>query len=313
MYPWMRFMRGVIDSEDLPLNISRESLQYNPILQKIRNAVTKRVLGDLDKLSRDDEAAFATFWGQFGAAVKEGLYDGDQHREAIFKICRFYSTHDNNAALTSLDDYIERMGDDQNEIYYITGENGEALKTSPQLEGFRANNIEVLFFTDTIDDFWLQQVTEYKGKTFKSVTKGDIDFKKSAANDTDENAEDKPDHAPFLAQLKMILKDDVEDVRVSNRLTDSPVCLIAPDGGVDMHMERVLKINQKYEGTTKPVLEINTNHALIQKLEGLSDKNAIEDAARLLFDQARIIQGEPPKDQAEFVRRMSQFMQNGLT
>ncbi|MGB0720536.1 MAG: molecular chaperone HtpG, partial [Bdellovibrionales bacterium] len=175
-YPWLRFVRGVVDSEDLPLNISRESLQYNPLIAKIRAATTKRVLSDLDKLSRDDAPAFVTFWGQFGAAVKEGLYDAAEHRDAIFKICRFYSTHNNGESFTSLADYVERMGEDQKEIYYISGENLEALKNSPQIEGFKSRGIEVLFFTDTIDDFWLQSVSDFDGKPFKSVTKGDIDL-----------------------------------------------------------------------------------------------------------------------------------------
>ena len=303
-------MRGVIDSEDLPLNISRESLQFNPILQKIRSSVTRRVLGDLDKLSRDDKPGFLTFWGQFGTALKEGLYDGHQHRDDIFKICRFYSTHEDGDKLTSLDEYIERMGDDQKEIYYIAGENRESLKKSPQLEGFRANDIEVLFFTDTIDEFWLQQVPDFKGKTFKSVTKGDIELPDSGEDD----AADSEDLKPLLTKMKDILSEQVEDVRLSKRLKDSAVCLVAPEGGMDMNMERVLKINQKYEGNTKPVLEINAAHGLIKKMQGLSDNDneKFESAALLLLDQAMIIQGEPIKDPSAFARRMSEFLEGSL-
>jgi len=307
MYPWMRFMRGVIDSEDLPLNISRESLQFNPVLQKIRSSVTRRVLGDLDKLSRDDKPGFLTFWGQFGTAIKEGLYDADQHRDDIFKICRFYSTDSDGDKLVSLDEYVERMGDDQDEIYYISGENLESLKNSPQLEGFRANNIEVLFFTDTVDEFWLQQIPEFKDKTFKSVTKGDIDLP-----DTDEDTPENDAVKPFLQKMKDVLSEQVEDVRISKRLTDSAVCLVAPEGGMDMNMERVLKINQKYQGHTKPVLEINTAHGLIQKLQGLNDNDKFESAALLLLDQALIIQGEPIKDPSAFARRMSDFLEGSL-
>ena len=310
-YPWLRFVRGVIDSEDLPLNISRESLQYNPIIAKIRSSVTKRILSDLDKLSRDDWAGFVTFWGQFGAAIKEGLYDAAEHRDAIFKICRFYSTHDNGEKFTSLDEYVERMSDEQKEIYYLSGENLDALKNSPQLEGFKAKDIEVLFFTDTIDDFWLQNATSYKDKEFKSVTKGDIDLgDKKDEKETEKTAEE---HKDFLENLKSLLEDDVSDVRISSRLTDSPVCLVAPADGVDMHMERVLKIHQKYSGDSKPVLEINTDHALIQKIETLDEKSdAFKDAASLLFDQAKIIQGEPVKDPSAFARRMAMFMEKGL-
>ncbi len=311
MYPWLRFVRGVIDSEDLPLNISRESLQYNPIIEKIRSSVTRRILSDLDKLSRDDRPAFTTFWGQFGPAIKEGLYDAAEHREGIFKVCRFYSTAEDGNKFTSLDDYIERMPEDQNDIYYISGESLEALKNSPQLEGFKSRNIEVLFFTDTIDDFWLQSATEYKGKTFKSVTKGDIEFDKpkdgEEAKDVDE------DHEDFLESVKQVLSEDITYVRVSKRLTDSPVCLVAPEGGVDMHMERVLKIHQKYAGDSKPIFEVNIDHPLIKKLETTDAKSKdFEDVIKLLFDQAKIIQGEPIKNPAEFARRMATYLEKGF-
>ncbi|HOO81319.1 MAG TPA: molecular chaperone HtpG [Alphaproteobacteria bacterium] len=314
-YPWLRFVRGVIDSEDLPLNISRESLQYNPIITRIRTAVTKHILSDLDKLSRDDSIGFSAFWGQFGPAIKEGLYDAEQHREAIFKICRFYSTHDSKEGggekFTSLDEYIERMKEDQKDIYYISGENLQSLKNSPQIEGFRAKGIEVLFLTDTIDDFWLQNVSDYKGKSFKSVTKGDINLGKNKDEKKDEKSTET--HKDLLENLKKLLEDDVSEVRISNRLTDSPVCLVAPEGGVDMHMERVLKIHQKYTGTSKPVLEINAEHPLIQKLETLKAKSEdFKNAGLLLFDQAKIIQGEPVKDPGAFARRMAGFISKGL-
>ncbi len=310
IYPWLRFVRGVIDSEDLPLNISRESLQYNPIISKIRTSVTKRILNDLYKLSQDDWPAFVTFWGQFGSALKEGLYDAAEHREAIFKICRFYSTHDNGDKFASLDEYIDRMGEDQKEIYYISGENISALKNSPQIEGFKSRGIEVLFFTDTIDDFWLQTADEYNGVKFKSVTKGDIELdKKSDKDETDTSSE----HADFLERLKDVLGEDVSDVRISKRLTDSPVCLVAADNGVDMHMERVLKLHQKYSGDQKPILEVNANHALIKVVRDLkpADKN-FNNAALLLLDQAKIIQGEPVKDTGAFAKRMADFMSKAI-
>lgn len=315
MYPWLRFVRGVIDSEDLPLNISRESLQYNPVIEKIRSAVARRILGDLDKLSRNDPVKFATFWGQFGPALKEGLYDAQEHRDALLKVCRFYSSHDEGKELTSLADYVERMKDEQNEIYYLSGENLENLKNSPQLEGFKAKGLEVLFFTDTIDDFWLQSVLDYKDKKFQSITKGDVDLDKF--DQKDENAEKeeiKEDNVSALV-LKMqdILKDDVNNVRKSKRLTDSPVCLIAADGGVDMHMERVLKIHQKYESGSKPVLEINPNHALIKRMaEVLEHGGDVEDAARLLLDQAKIVQGDPVDDPTGFMRRVSEYMKKAI-
>lgn len=312
MYPWLRFARGVIDSEDLPLNISRENLQHNPILHKIRSGVATRILKDLATLAEKDEYGFITFWGQFGAAIKEGLYDAHAHREDIFKICRFYSTHDNGEKLVSLDDYINRMQEDQKDIYYISGESLESLKNSPQIEGFKSRNLEVLFFTDTIDEFWLQQVPDFKGKNFKSVTKGDIDF----GNKDKESVENTPPETSneitaLINAMKELLSEQISDVRISKRLTDSPVCLVAGDNAIDMHMERVLKIQQNYKGNSKPILEINAEHSLVKKLAHFPKEN-IEDAARLLLDQALIIQGEPLPNPADFARRMSAVLEKSL-
>jgi molecular chaperone HtpG len=310
MCPWLRFVRGVIDSEDLPLNISRENLQHNPILYKIRTGVTTRILKDLAKLADNDDPGFITFWGQFGSALKEGLYDAHTHREDIFKICRFFSTHDNGEQFTSLEDYISRMKDDQKDIYYISGESLESLKNSPQIEGFKSRGLEVLFMTDTIDEFWLQQVPDFQGKNFKSVTKGDINF--ADQKNTDENTPETTETTENLVKtLKEILQGEVSDVRISKRLTDSPVCLVAGDNAPDMHMERVLKIQQNYKPTSKPILEINTGHSLIKKLENLP-QDKIEDAAYLLLDQALIIQGEPLPNPAEFARRMSAILEKAL-
>ncbi len=310
MFPWLRFVRGVIDSQDLPLNISRESLQFNPLLPKIRSGVAKKILGDLDKLSREDDFGFIAFWGQFGAVIKEGLYDAPEHRDDIFKICRFYSTLSDGEKFISLDDYVGRMKEGQEEIYYITGEKLDMLVASPQIEGFRARGLEVLYLTDTIDDFWLQNVPEYKGKKFKSVTKGDINLSET---ESDKKPETPKEFQDLINRLKELLKDEISDVRISKRLTDSPVCLIAQDGGIDMHMERVLKIHQKYTGSVKPVLEINAGHPLIEKLRArISDEKLFGDAAFLLLDQARIVQGQPVNDAGAFARRLSAFMASGL-
>lgn len=322
VYPWLRFLRGVIDSEDLPLNISREMLQYNPLITKIRNGVAKRILADLDKLAQDDEPAFLTFWGQFGAVLKEGLYDASEHRSAILKVARFSSTHDDSKP-TSLADYVARMKDGQDTIYYLSGENIDTLRNSPQLEGFRARGLEVLFFTDTIDDFWLQNVPDYHGKTFKSVTKGDIALDKfpretGPANDDtqvrDELADKKVEKLRLL--IADVLRNEVGEVRASARLTDSPVCLIAADNEVDLRMERVLRVHQKYDAASKRVLEINPDHPLIRRLADMAAINGgtpeIDSAAFLLLDQARIIQGEPVPDPARFARAMALFMERGL-
>jgi len=327
IYPWLRFLRGVIDSQDLPLNISREMLQHNPVVTKIKNGVAKRVLKDMDKLSEDDKTAFEAFWVQFGPVLKEGLYDAVEHRDDLLKIVRFYSTH-KDGELVSLQGYVDRMKDDQKEIYYISGENLETLKNSPQLEGFKSRGLEVMFFTDTIDDFWLQSVPEFKDKKFKSVTKGDIDLsefdtdtpesKKDNKNKDDSAEREDTNSSAFLTQIQDLLSEEVSAVRYSKRLTDSPVCLIADEAGVDLRMERVLKVHQNFEPESKRVLEVNPAHPLIKKLTEWSEQKDIvhaelEDAAHLLLDQARIIQGEPVPDPARFAKSMSEFMTRGIT
>jgi molecular chaperone HtpG len=321
MYPWLRFMRGVIDSEDLPLNISREMLQHNPVIKKIRSAVAKRVLNDLIKLSADDPIAYGSFWNQFGAVLKEGLYDAPEHRIELLKAARFYSTHGND--LVSLEDYHSRMKDGQEHIYYLSGENIDNLRNSPQIEGFKARGIEVLLFTDTIDDFWLQSVLDYQQKQFRSVTKGDVDLSKFGEPKGDdekskahENREQTDSHRRLLAIIQETLKDDIGEVRFSHRLTSSPACLVAGENEVDLRMERVLRVHQKYDAPSKRVLEINPDHALIIRMAELSQQGGtgeeMADAAHLLLDQARIIQGEPVPDPSDFARRLAYFMQKSL-
>lgn len=323
IYPWLRFLRGVIDSEDLPLNISREMLQHNLVVQKIRGAVAKRILADLNKQAQDDPVAFNMFWLQLGAVVKEGLYDAPEHRDDIFKIARFASTR-HPTELTSLEDYVGRMKEGQEHIFYIAGEDAEMLRNSPQLEGFRKRGLEVLLMTDTIDEFWLPVASDYQNKLFASVTKGAIDLSKFPLPDGEEEQEQKPEqkakelkaYAVLLDFLKERFSEYVSDVRLSGRLTDSPVCLIASEKDIDLHMGRVLKIHQQYESKVKPVLEINPHHLLIERLNDLAatslQSSSLADASDLLLDQARIIQGEPVTDLAGFARRMAEFMQRGL-
>ncbi|HAJ89913.1 MAG TPA: molecular chaperone HtpG [Rhodospirillaceae bacterium] len=316
VYPWLRFLRGVIDSEDLPLNISRESLQENAIVGKIRSGVAKHILGDLDKLSRHDAIAFQSFWLQFGAVVKEGLYDAPEHRDDIFKIARFHSTHSRD--LTSLDDYVSRMKEGQDSIYYISGENADSLRNSPQIEGLKKRDLEVLIFSDTIDDFWLPIVMDFKGKKFVSVTKGAIDLSKFpvAGKQDGSEAVEVQARSSLISFLKIHLNEWVSDVRVSDRLTDSPVCLVASDKDADLNVTRILKANQNYDAKAKPVLEINADHPLIDQLDALAETStespALCDAADLLLDQARIIQGEPVNDPTAFARRMADFLRRGL-
>jgi molecular chaperone HtpG len=317
---YFRFVRGIVDSEDLPLNISREMLQHNPQLQRIRKALTKRLFTDLAKKAEGAAEEYAAFWDNFGAVIKEGLYEDFEHREQLFELTRFRST--GSDGLSSLKDYIGRMKDGQDAIYYITGEDAHQVAQSPQLEGFKAKGIEVLLLTDPVDEFWVPSVGEYEGKPFKSATRGNVDL--SAVKDTDAKAKDDsetktdtPDIAPLIARFKLALGDAVKDVRASERLTDSPVCLVADEGDLDIHLERILKQHKQLSQATPRVMEINPKHALIGKLAeralaGCGQDSILDDAAMLLLDQARIVEGEALADPLAFSRRMAKVMEKGL-
>jgi len=313
---WLRFLRGVVDSEDLPLNISRETLQHNPLVAKIRQGIVKRVLAELQKKAEAEPEAYAEFWKQFGAVLKEGLYEQNDQAEPLMSLLRFRSTA--TEKLISIADYIGRMKPGQEAIYYITGETPESVARSPHLEGFRARGVEVLLLTDPIDEFWISAVGAWKEKPFRSVTQGGIELDKIAKP----NGEAKPTDAPpagidaLVALLRLTLKDAVKDVRLSTRLTDSAVCLVAEDGDLDINLARLLKQHQRMDADLKRVLEINAGHALIGTLAGRlatgGNSDRVADAAWLLLDQARILQGEALEDPAAFARRQSAFMQAAL-
>ena len=313
---YLRFVRGVIDSEDLPLNISRELLQHNPVLAKIKSGLTKRLISELEKKAKKDPESYATFWENFGAVLKEGIYEDEAQRGALLELARFRSTA--TEGLTSLADYVARMKEGQDTIYYISGEDADALMKSPQLEGFRAKEVEVLLFSDPVDDFWPQAVFEYQEKPLKSATRGGADLgkvKDQSDGGTDPAAD--AEIGPLIAFIKLALKDEVKDVRASARLTESPVCLVADDGDIDMHLERILKQHGQLQDRALRVLEINPRHALISRLAeavGADASNAVvEDAAYLLLDQARILEGEALSDPSAFARRLAGFMERGIT
>jgi molecular chaperone HtpG len=318
--PYLRFLRGIVDSEDLPLNISREMLQHNPMLAKIRSGVTRRVLQELTKKADDPEqtAAYDGFWENFGAVLKEGLYEDYEHREQLLKLLRFRSTAGDG--LVSLEDYVGRMKEGQEGIYYITGDDPDALRKSPQLEGFKARGIEVLLLTDPVDEFWIPSVGDYQGKGFKSVTRGGVDLSNIKAEDKpEEETKEKPaegDLNNLIALFKVTLGEAVKDVRASQRLTDSPVCLIADEGDMDIHLERLLKQHKQLDAAAKRILEINPTHPLIRRLAEMAGKDGaatgLNDAAWLLLDQARIIEGEQLPDPAAFSRRLAVMMEKGL-
>ena len=320
---WLRFLRGVVDSEDLDLNVSREMLQNNPIVAKIKNGLVTRVLNELKKKAEKEPDSYEGFWEAFGPLIKEGIYESFENRDDLLTLLRCQSTTDKG--LVSLEEYLGRIKKGQDAIYYITGENAEALKQSPQLEGFRARGVEVLLLSDPIDDFWLQSVGQYKEKPFKSVTQGGADLsdikapkvkkkddKKSASEDTKATV----DMGNLIALLKLTLDKKVADVRTSERLTESAVCLVADETGLDMNLERLLKQHNQLDEVTTRILEINPDHSLIQSLAKSSKKKGaqgkLEDAALLLLDQAQILEGEPVSDPVAFSRRMEAVMAKGF-
>ena len=319
--PYLRFLKGVVDSEDLPLNISREMLQHNPMLAKIRAGITRRVLGDLNKKARDEEAKaeYETFWTNFGAVLKEGLYEDYEHRDELLKLLRFRTTAGDG--LVSLEEYAGRMKEGQEAIYTIAGDDVDSLLKSPQLEGFRAKGIEVLLLTDPVDEFWVPSVGSYQDKPFKSVTRGGADLGKIKGGEDKPESDKAPegDLSSLIALVKLTLGEQVKDVRASERLTESAVCLVADDNAMDMHLERLLKqhnqLNALDNGPTR-ILEINPAHPLIKRLaerskaEGATD--SLEDMAYLLLDQARIVEGDPLPDPAAFARRLAAMMEKGL-
>jgi len=313
---WLRFLKGLVDSEDLPLNISREMLQQNPVLTKIRHGVVKKVIEYLKKKAENEAESYAAFWSNFGAVLKEGIYEDAEHKDALLKLARFRSTAGSTGgdALVSLADYIGRMKEGQTAIYYLTGDSFEAASRSPQLEGYRAKGIEVLLLTDGVDEFWVPAVGEHEGKSFKSVTRGGADL--DAIKGDAKADEKKPEPAAagidtLVALMKLTLKDAVKDVRLSQRLTDSAVCLVADEGDMDMRLARLLQQHKRIDALMPRVLEINGSHPVIGALaRALSSGkgDAVADASWLLLDQARIQEGETLSDPTAFARRLGDVL-----
>jgi molecular chaperone HtpG len=324
MPPYLRFIRGIVDSEDLPLNISREMFQHNPQLTKIRSGLAKRIMTELKKKADKKPDEYVEFWNNFGAVLKEGLYEEPENREKILGLARFKSTTQDG--WTSLEDYVGRMQDGQQAVYYISGEDADAIAASPHLEGFKAKGVEVLLMTDPVDDFWIPSVGEFEGFAFKSAARAgaDLDKVKGADQDKDDAKDAKKDKAekaiePLLAQFKVVLGEAVKDVCASERLTESPVCLVTGEGDMDARLEKMLKQSRQsgMPDLTPRVLEVNPGHALIKGLakrakDGDGKDSLIADAAHLLLDQARIIEGEPVVDPKAFSRRMAAVMESGL-
>ncbi len=313
---WLRFLRGVVDSEDLPLNLSREMLQRNPVLRRIRDGLVRRVLGELKTKAEADREGYETFWEAFGPVLKEGLYEDAGQREALLELARFRSTASED--WTTLAGYVERMREGQEAIYYIAGEEGAALAGSPHLEGFRARRVEVLLLQDPVDDFWVPAVGDYDGRRFVSVSRGSIDLGAiPLAGDEapKEDAAPEADIASLVALLKVTLGEAVKDVRGSEALTESAVRLVADEGDMDLHLERMLRRHGQIDGgASRRVLELNPRHRLVQGLARsmAAGEDRAAQLAPLLLDQARIAEGESPEDPAAFARRLADALADSL-
>ena len=316
---YLRFLRGVVDSEDLSLNVSREMLQTDPKLAKIRTGLTKKVIGELKKKANKAPQEYSEFWNNFGAVLKEGLVEDVDLRDKLLEVCRFSSTKSDG--LSSLTAYLERCKEGQDAIYYIAGDDVKKIKQSPHLEGFKAKDVEVLLLSDHVDEFWLQHIPEFEGKQFKSITRGAADLDQIKSDDKADGKKDDgetPVLDELIAAIKLELDDTVKDVRPSKRLTDSPVCLIADDGDMDVNLERLLKRHGQLDAGMPRVLELNPNHSIVKKLaerakaKGASTDNLLKDAAHLLLDQARIAEGEVPTNPSEFSRRLSAVLECAL-
>ena len=316
MPSWLRFIRGVVDSEDLPLNISREMLQNNPQVAAMRKALTGRVISELENLAEKDAETFAKIWEAFGAVLKEGIYEDHERREALLKLARFDTT---TAKARTLKQYVADFKPNQTEIYYLVGESADRLKSNPKLEAARARGIEVLLLSDPVDAFWTMMPSDFEGKPLKSLSKGDVDFgliplldeKKDEAKPEEKG---ETDEATVVAAVKLALGERVADVKPSSRLADSPACLVAAGQGPGLEIERLLSRQNRGTGA-KPVLELNMKHALVKAVgqaQLAKNESDVNDLSSLLFEQAQILDGEVPDDPAAFAARINRLVARGL-
>ena len=311
---YLRFVRGLVDSNDLPLNVSREMIQESAALAAVQKGVSNRILSELEKLSTSDIDRYLAVWSNFGAVLKEGLYEDYARRETLLSLARFRSTAA-DGGWRSLKDYVAAFKENQTAIYYATGSDLDRLATSPQLEGFRARGIEVLLLTDQVDSFWVTAGLDYDGKPFKSVTQGLADLGLIPLAEGEIPAAEASEAVTgFIDYVKSVLGDVVSDVRASDRLTESAVCLVAPENAIDRQLEKLLAGAGRLDTSSKPVLEINPRHVLIEKLSavGAGQDELREDAAHLLFDEARIADGELPVDPRAFSTRLTRVLGRGL-
>jgi molecular chaperone HtpG len=310
MPSYLRFVRGIVDSNDLPLNVSRELLQQNRILDTIRSNATKKVLGLLADLAKNEPEKYATFWKEFGRALKEGIPEDHANKDAIAKLLRFSSTHTSSETQdVSFEDYVGRMKEGQDKIYYITAETFAAAKESPLLEIFKKKDIEVLLLSDPVDYVLGTELFEYDGKPLQSVSKGEIDLSKMEdAQEKEEQEKAASESLDLTERLKKVLSEKVKDVRVTTRLTTSPACLVVGEYDIDPNLQRLLKSVGQAIPNTKPILEINPTHALVRKLKEVQDEDRFTDWAYVLFDQSVLSAGEQLEDPVRFVNRLNDLL-----
>jgi molecular chaperone HtpG len=313
---YLRFVRGIVDTNALPLNISREILQDNPTITKLRSALVKRALDMLEKLAKDEPEKYAKFWKEFGNAIKEGPAEDFANRGRVAKLLRFASTHtDTTIQDVTLDDYIARMKPEQKKIYFVTAETFNAAKSSPHLEIFRKNNIEVLLLSDRIDEWLVSHLGEYEGKSLQSVAKGDLNLEEiitetPAEKEQQKLAEEKAkqEFDTVITEVKTLLGEQVKEVRLSHRLTNSPACLVVDDNDMGLQLQRLMKAAGQEIGEIKPIFELNPEHPLLLKLKSESNSSRFNDLAQILFDQAVLAEGGQLKDPAAFVQRLNKML-----
>lgn len=311
---YLRFTRGVLDTSSLPLNISREILQDHPSIAKLRSALVRHVLDLLERLAKDDKEKYQTFWKEFGSVLKEGPAEDFANRDRVAKLLRFATSQHPNNQTVSLEDYVARMKPNQKKIYYITAENLMAAKSSPHLEIFNKNNIEVLLLTDRIDEWVVGHLPEFEGKSLQSVAKGDLALDE-ITGETEEakQAEEKKDEAQkqeydeLLKKIQIILQDKIKEVRLSHRLTSSPACLVRDENALGPQMERLLKAAGQEVTEAKPILELNPEHAIVRKLREGLDEEKLQEWTHILFDQAMLAEGSQLQDPATFVQRINKL------
>jgi molecular chaperone HtpG len=315
---YLRFVRGVIDADSLPLNVSREILQQSKQISTIKAGAVKKVLGLLKTMSKDAET-YEKFWSEFGNVIKEGVIEDHKNKDAVAKLLRFSSTHtDKEKQTVSLEDYVGRMQEGQDKIYYVTADSFSAAKNSPHLEIFRKKGIEVILMADRVDEWLISNLTEFDGKQLQSVAKGELDLDKLDTEDEKkEKEETTKDFESILKQMKDVLGDKVSEVRVTNRLTDSPACLVTGDNDMSLNMERIMKeagqsMNMMGMGGSKPIFEINPTHALVTNIKDEQDDDRFADITNILFDQAILSEGGQLDDPAAFVHKLNGLLQGLL-